>query len=1184
MAAPGNLEKSTALYSDILQLYTPEHSISLNDLAYATRFLLQGKILDLEAVIEHYRESLQLYPPGDSYRFILFGNLANTVNTRFDRNGNIADLEEAIKYHREALLLCTLGHPNRPSVLIALALALSSRFEQEGIGLEEAIQCNREAFQLCPPGHPNRPNSLDNLSRVLKIRFEQQANNADLDEAIRCNRQSLGLCPPMHPNRSYSLNLLARALRTHFEQRKDIACLEEAINCNRESLELCPPGHPNRINSLIDIANALRTRFEQNGTQLEEAIKFNREALELCPVGHPNRFTALINLSNPLQTRFSQLGNIADLEEAIDCNREALELCPPKHPNRFTSLVNLSLPLQTRFSQQGNIADLAEAVKCNRGALQLCPPGHPNRYHSLVNLANVVTSRFLRQGNISDLEEAVKCGRDALQLCPPGHPNRYYSLINLANAIKTLFEHLDKIDDLEEAIKYYHAALHLCPTRHPNRYYSLNHLANAMRARFQRQPECNIADLEKAITFHRQALDLCPLGHPNRFASLINLANDLRTYFEHLEQGNITYLEEAIKLNRESLQLCPPGHLHRSLALGSLANSVSTRFRFIRKPNMADLEEAIKCYQEALGILSPHHPLHLTLARGLANAHVCSYDITRKQANIDEAFRLYNCHAERNTASPWEGFRTCLEWISVARRHSHESIVQSYSTCLTFLQRCTLATPNISLQHDTLARAPKSLASDAAAYAIQDDDLETAIELLEQGRSILWSRLSGYRLPLEKLRRANGELAREVEKIGRKLESMAAVSYTLPEGDPGTSMDDYAQKYRVLSESWDHVIGQIRQIPDFSTFLEAEPFINLRQAATNGPVIIVNISEHRSDAIIIQCTGNPILVNLPGVTLDETQTISANLAETLKRPSSDTRRDWEVGKTLRQIWNLIVGPVVRSLKGIIAEGSRIWWCPTSTVCSLPLHAAGPWTGGNRNLPDIFISSYTPTLSALATAYTHEFTTRLSRDEKLPRILAIGVPKSAEFEDLEAVLEELGHIKEIVPHIKLLQDQGATLDAVIQDIRDHSWIHFACHGQQDIVHPFDSCFHLHDKPLTLYNIIQARLSNPEFAFLSACHTAHGDERTPDETIHLAAGLQFAGFQSVIGTLWAMEDQDGPEMATVFYEYMFRETGNPPDYRRAAEALNTATQNLRKLRNSDGRCVSKARWVNFIHIGV
>jgi CHAT domain-containing protein len=39
-----------------------------------------------------------------------------------------------------------------------------------------------------------------------------------------------------------------------------------------------------------------------------------------------------------------------------------------------------------------------------------------------------------------------------------------------------------------------------------------------------------------------------------------------------------------------------------------------------------------------------------------------------------------------------------------------------------------------------------------------------------------------------------------------------------------------------------------------------------------------------------------------------------------------------------------------------------------------------------------------------------------------------------------------------------------------------------------------------------------------AFLSACETAKGDGKTPDEAMHLAASLLFAGFRGVVATMW------------------------------------------------------------------
>ncbi|KAG2362522.1 hypothetical protein BDR07DRAFT_1406807 [Suillus spraguei] len=58
--------------------------------------------------------------------------------------------------------------------------------------------------------------------------------------------------------------------------------------------------------------------------------------------------------------------------------------------------------------------------------------------------------------------------------------------------------------------------------------------------------------------------------------------------------------------------------------------------------------------------------------------------------------------------------------------------------------------------------------------------------------------------------------------------------------------------------------------------------------------------------------------------------------------------------------------------------------------------------------------------------------------------------------------------------------------------------------------------MRDKPLTLLDIVENYTPHAKFAFLSACHTAVGDEEIPDEVIHLTAKLQFSGFKSVIST--------------------------------------------------------------------
>ncbi|KAG1721030.1 hypothetical protein EDB19DRAFT_1590580, partial [Suillus lakei] len=55
----------------------------------------------------------------------------------------------------------------------------------------------------------------------------------------------------------------------------------------------------------------------------------------------------------------------------------------------------------------------------------------------------------------------------------------------------------------------------------------------------------------------------------------------------------------------------------------------------------------------------------------------------------------------------------------------------------------------------------------------------------------------------------------------------------------------------------------------------------------------------------------------------------------------------------------------------------------------------------------------------------------------------------------------------------------------------------------------------------------------FAFLSACHTTVGDEKSPDKSIHLAAAMQFSGFRSVIGSMWSVDDSVARQVVSAFY---------------------------------------------------
>ena len=279
---------------------------------------------------------------------------------------------------------------------------------------------------------------------------------------------------------------------------------------------------------------------------------------------------------------------------------------------------------------------------------------------------------------------------------------------------------------------------------------------------------------------------------------------------------------------------------------------------------------------------------------------------------------------------------------------------------------------------------------------------------------------------------------------------------------------------------------------------------------------------------------------------------------------------------LRDLWNDIVSPVCNFLSQLgVPQKSRIWWCPTSELCALPLHAAGLYEDEkwNFNLPDIYTSSYTPTLSALISARSNT----VIGQSIVPKLLVIGQPDT---ESLANVQDEINNIQQLGDFVDVLVGANGSCEAVLHGLQQHSWAHFACHGLLgDNSQPFHASFQLHDENhLTLLDLIQARLPNAEFAFLASCHSAAGDLNTPDEIIHLAAALQFCGFRSVVGTLWELADKAGPIVSKAFYKYMFRNPGNKADIRDSAKALSMAIRELRK-QGAPLDC-----WIVLVHIGI
>ena len=932
-----------------------------------------------------------------------------------------------------------------------------------------------------------------------------------------------------------------------FQQAGEIRFLNEAILLLRKALELCPPGHPD-FSTLINLVLFLSTRYDQLGAvgDLEEAIILNREALELSPPGHRHHSTSLNNLAFCLSTRYDRFGAMRDLQQAI-LLREALELCPPRHPDRPSSLINIAKCLKTRYDNLGAVGDLEEAIILQREALELCPPGHRHHSSSLNNLALYLSTRYDRLGAVRDLEQAIILLREALELCQPGHrhPDRPFSLNNLALCLSARYDQLGAVGDLEEAIILNREALELYPQGHHHHSTSLNNLAFCLSTRYDRLGA--VGDLEQAIILLREALELFPPGHPCRPFSLINIAKCLSTCYDQL--GAVGDLEEAIILQREALELCPPGHRHHSTSLDNLATCLSSRYD--RLGAVGDLEEAIILHQEALELRPAGHPDRPFSLMNLADCLDTRFTRLEQAEDKVALFSLYlqlvDIDILQMVSSP--DLSATRAWIRVAERFQHPSTCLAYETSLRLLVGHLSTLPSLPRHLDLLKKATSSLAVDAFSACLRNRALARAVELLEQGRGVFWSQLTRLRLPLDDVIVSSAAGKRLADEFSR-LTSDIRIALN------SSDIDQHDRLYHLNSELKRLVI-KIRELPGLSHFLLPLPFSDLQHAASGGPVVIVNASQYGCDALVVLLDRDPVHIPLR-ITQQDVRKLSTDLRTlTIRARKVDVKRDLAV--LLRNLWDQIVSPIANFLQTTVPHHSRIWWCPTAEFSLLPLHAASPYRRGQPGFSDLYVSSYTSTLSALIRARRPGLSNAVNDGT---RIVAIGQENAVGESKLFSVNSELAIVGQCVDGLATFtQTQGSEscISRVAKEIGRNQWVHFACHGIPNREKPFESAFALHDGRFTIQRIILCEPQDPQFAYLSACHTTVGDEESPDEVIHLASAMQFAGFRSVIGTMWAVDDGHTNQITSTFYRHMVDESGRL-DYTRAAYALNRTMRSV------------------------
>lgn len=900
------------------------------------------------------------------------------------------------------------------------------------------------------------------------------------------------------------LSALGVALNTRYAWTGRRADLDEAVDVAR--LAASAPDHPQQTALLANLGNVLRVRYETSGdlVDLEEAIRCGRDAVRIASGDPEHRLVALNNLGLCLRIRFQATDAVRDGDLAVEVCAQAVELMPERYANANALLSNLAGAHQARSERTGDPGDLDQAITLGHRALDAAGPGSPRCASVLSNLGVALQIRSERTGDGNDLDEAITRARQAVEATRDGDPELAARLANLASARLTRFDRTREPGDVDQAVELLQQAVDRTPPKNPALPGRLSNLSVALRLRFE--PAGDPADLRYAVEAAEHAVEALPRDHPGQPGGLSNLGIALRARFART--GDPEDAGRAADALQQAVDAIAPGHPERAVLLSNLGGVLHDRFELL---GGADLpRRAVRAFREAAGVV---------------------------------------------TARPRLRAATGAAWGRVAAEEEDWPEAESGLTvAVGMLGRVAPRELGQEDQQRELARHT-AVAADAAACALHAGDAGRAVVLLEQGRGVLLGQALDTRGQLTELTRAAPELAGRFDRARRALDA--------PPGRyrAGVAAPEPVEPRRRLIAEFEEIVAVIRDVPGFAGFLRPPELPDLLRLARPGPIVIVNVSTLRSDALILRPDGVEA-VPLPLVRPDAVRERFAAL------PGDG---DGRLTGLLDWLWRAIAEPVLGALElPASAEPARLWWVPTGLLSFLPLHAAQP-ADSTDCLLDRAVSSYAPTLRALAHA-------RRPATPGLPRVLAVGAPSLPGESPLPATRRELALIEELLSG-SVVALPTPTRTAVLGALESASWAHFACHAESDPVFPARSALLVPDPDgtrLSVADIARLRPSGADLAYLSACATARTATTLPDEVLHITSAFQLAGYRHVIGTLWPIPDQLAHRTARGFYGSVVQ--GRDARSDRAPRALHAAVRRLR-ARFPDEPGV----WAAHIHAG-
>jgi tetratricopeptide (TPR) repeat protein len=978
--------------------------------------------------------------------------------------------------------------------------------------------------------------ALCNCLGAFVFRYAQHARNAGtLDQAIRLLERGTAGDLPGAPGLAEALANLGAAWRQRYQLNRHEADFSQAIAAQRRAVKTAGPQHPRRPPMSDTLVQMLMEQYA--GTEdvklLDEAMAETLLTLSTTRSEDPARSRRTYDLASQYGYRYRREERQGDFDEALRRARKALTLAKAAGDGqvRFLSLGLIEALHGTRYARLGHLGDLEESIAAVGDARRLVPVGSPLHASVTSDLGLALRLRYERFGDTTDLngsvnlaQEAAHAAREA-QRQRPGSVRLPELLANLASVLCVRYELGHDPDDAKAAVQASRDSVAaLDPPDHPSRPGCLGNLGRALGCRYDATGQ--VADLAEEVSVLREAVERTDEGRPERGDRLANLGSALAVLGARTRDARV--LAEAVGFHRAALKVTAEDDPVRAQRLYNLAMARRSQWEL-----GADESAAV----EALG--------HFRAAAGVT--------IAATSTRIQAAAAAGQLAAQRGTfALAAESFGLAVGLLpQLASRRLSRGDAQRW-----------------------LAEF-RGLASQAASCAVRAGDVAMALTLFETGRGVLLSQALDLGGELAELEQADPDAARRLERLRAELNGVTS--------DPREDPAGLAERRRRAAAELDDLIADVRAMPGLAGFMLPPSAAELLEAASDGAVVLVNASPWGCQAIALH-DGELTPIPLDALDADEAARQAGALTQAMtviQDPGSGWGERNQAEATMLEIlgwlWDVVGQPVLHALghDQMPAAGRpwpRVWWVTSGPLSVFPLASAGRYDAGlGHAVTDRVVSSAVPTVRALLRIRSAH------RDPAVAeRLLVVAMPHTADASDLPGAADEADLLARRFPHSVVLVDEQATLERVRAELATATRVHFACHGVSDVQVPENSALLLSDHaahPMTVTELARTQLPAAAFAFLSACSTGAGIPPLADEFVHVTGGCLLAGFGSVVGTLWQIDDDTPLQIADIVYaEVEDRGLACVP------QTLQEALASIRVLHPGQ-----PSRWAAHIHVG-